>query len=118
MSLLSVFITHAVFRGESSGHKKISYLGGGGWRCVLFETYNRWGHVTAFDSPYFLLVQVQQARIDSEKLSEELGSERRDLRSWEERLKGKKEELEREKTTAEGNLRMLGCPTRASLQCL
>lgn len=60
--------------------------------------------MTAIDSPCCLLVQVQQARIDSEKLSEELGSERRDLRSWEERLKGRKEELEREKATAEGDI--------------
>lgn len=53
-------------------------------------------------TPKWLSVQVQQGRIDAERLSEELGSERRDLRAWEERLKGRKEELDREKATAEG----------------
>lgn len=48
------------------------------------------------------LVQVQQSRLDTERLSEELESQRKDLRAWEERLKGRKAELEREKAAVEG----------------
>lgn len=46
--------------------------------------------------------QVQQSRLESERLSEELDAERKDLRAWEERLKGRKEDLGREKAAVEG----------------
>lgn len=46
--------------------------------------------------------QVEQSRLDAEKLSEELDGERRDLRAWEEGLKERKAQLQREKAAVEG----------------
>lgn len=54
---------------------------------------------------------MQQGRLDSERLSEELGTERKELRAWEERLKGRKEELERERSALEGQEKRSGGDT-------
>lgn len=51
-----------------------------------------------------LVPQVQQARLDSERLLDELENERRGLSTWEERLKGRKDKLDSEKAAVEGEL--------------
>lgn len=60
------------------------------------------------------MAQVQQARSDSERLLDELENERRGLSTWEERLKGRKEALDREKAAVQGGLtnRCCAAPNR------
>lgn len=48
---------------------------------------------------------MQQNRSEAERVKRELDGERRDLRDWEESLKGRKGELEREKEALEGESR-------------
>lgn len=46
--------------------------------------------------------QVRQGQVESERLTEELEGERRDLRAFEDRVREKKAEVEREQATLEG----------------
>lgn len=48
---------------------------------------------------------MQQGRSDAERVKGEIDGKRRDLREWEESLKGRKGELEREKEALEGEPR-------------
>ena len=49
-----------------------------------------------------VLAQVHEGRLDAERLSGHLDSERQDLRAWEERLKERKAELEQAQAAVEG----------------
>ena len=57
--------------------------------------------------PFLFPSQVEQSRLDAERLSEELGGEQKDLRAWEERLRESKAQLDRERAAVEGEAKRL-----------
>lgn len=77
--------------------------------CQCVAAVNAWGscgNATCSCRAVFLS-QVEQSRLDAERLSEELGGERKDLRAWEERLRERKAQLERERAAVEGEAKRL-----------